>query len=96
MGEAVRAGCATANGDSAIVERQKLSPKSRVHGGYGTVFEAELFLSFEDGFLTGQRIVNNERIIPVHEIADVLTPLEIESEMMSLADREWRAGRTAK
>lgn len=66
------------------------------HSGYGSKYEGDLLLNFKDGFLVGQRIVNNENVLQSREPADVLTPLEIESELMYLRDREWRANRSSK
>ena len=71
-----------------------------VHAGYESIYEKELLLSFKDGFLVGQRIVNNER--QFHDAFEgramevVLTPNEMESELMHLRDREWRANQSRK
>lgn len=67
-----------------------------VHAGYESSYEGELLLSFKEGFLVGQHIVNNEIGVRAQEPADVLTPLEMESELMHLHDHEWRANRSGK
>lgn len=67
-----------------------------VHSGYGSTYERDLLLSVEDGFLVGQRIVDNmpdprpQASDQVPAMTDVLTPTELESELMHLHDREWR------
>lgn len=70
-----------------------------VHSGYGSTYERDLLLNFEDGFLVGQRIVDNMPASRPHAsdqvsaMAEVLTPIELESELMHLRDHEWRAKR---
>jgi hypothetical protein len=72
------------------------------HAGYLSRYEKELWLTFKDGFLIGQQIVSNEPPPradcgpAASALYEVLTPTEVDSELMHLRDREWRASRSSK